>query len=193
MLGEEELTKKYNALYLEIIMRYKDVIETGETIYVAELPKLVTPSDEAVISVAGRMASGFHVYNYDENFMEAVKNAHNYVQNEIATISPPIQFWLKPSQVINLQAGDIFDKVVLLCSILIALGNPSTTILTAVRDENKRHVVLCEYKGEMIVVDLEDGITTVKSKEEALERIGIKTGDGMTAYEFNNKLYNDLV
>ncbi len=193
MLGEEELTKKYNALYLEIIMRYKDVIETGETIYVVELPKLVTPEDETVLSIAGKMTSGFHIYNYEENFLEAVRKAHDYVQNEIATISPPVQFWLRPSQVVNLQAGDTFDKVVLLCSVMIALGNPSATILTAVRDEDKRHVVLCEYKGELIVVDLEDGIKTVKSKEEALELIGIKTVEGMTAYEFNNKMYNDLV
>ncbi len=193
VLGEEELTKKYNALYLEIIMRYKDVIETGETIYVAELPKLVTPEDETVLSVAGKMTSGFHIYNYEENFLEAARNAHNYVQNEIATISPPVQFWLRPSQVVNLQAGDIFDKVVLLCSVLIALGNPSATILTAVREEDKRHVVLCEYKGELLVIDLEDGITTVKSKEEALAMIGIKTVEGMTAYEFNNRMYNDLV
>ena len=69
----------------------------------------------------------------------------------------------------------------------------ASSIRTAVRDENKRHIVLCEYTGELLVLDLEDGITTVKSKEEALGMIGIKTGDGMTAYEFNNKMYNDLI
>lgn len=191
-MEDEDLTKKYNALYLEIIMRYKDAIERGETLYVAELPKLVTPNDEAVLSVVSKMTSSFHVYNYDENFLEASRLAHEYVKEEIATISPPIQFWLRPNQVINLQAGDVFDKIVLLCSILIALGNLSTTIVTAVKDNYKKHVVCCDYKGELMIVDLEDGISTAKSMEEVLERVGIKAGDDVTAYEFNDKMYKDL-
>jgi hypothetical protein len=191
-MQEDELTKKYNALYLEIIMRYKDAIEKGETLYVAELPKLVTPTDGNVLAAVSKIISTFHIYNPDEDFLEAAQQAHRYVKDEIATVSPPIQFWLRPNQVISLQVGDVFDKAVLLCSMLIALGNVSSKIVTAVKDNEKRHVVCSEYKGELVIVDLDDGIIKANSREKMLEIMGIKEGSVSAAYEFNDRMYNDL-
>ena len=60
----------------------------------------------------------------------------------------------------------------------------------------RKFTVIIERKGEEYVARCPEvpGVEGHgRDKEEALERIGIKTGDGMTAYEFNNKLYNDLV
>jgi hypothetical protein len=192
-MEDEKLTEKYNALYLEIIMRYKDAIELGETLYVAELPKLVTPADENVVAAVSKILSTFHIYIYDENFLEAVQQAHKFVKDEIVTVSPPIQFWLRPGQVLMMQAGDTFDKAVLLCSMMIALGNMSSKIVTTVNDSGKRHVVCCEYKGEQIAVDLEDGVSKSASREELLQTLGIKEGKLSAAYEFNDKMYNDLI
>jgi hypothetical protein len=192
-MEDEALTKKYNALYLEIIMRYKDVIEHGETLYVAELPKLVTPTDENVIAAVSKITSAFHIYIYDENFLEAAQQAHKFVKEEITTVSPPIQFWLRPGQALMMQAGDTFDKAVLLCSMLIALGNVTSKIITTVNDDGKRQVICCEYKGEQVIVDLDDGVSKAGSREEMLEMLGIKKGKVSTAYEFNDKMYNDLV
>lgn len=192
-MQEEDLTKKYNGLYLEIIMRYKEDIEKGETIYLAELPKLVMPNDETVLAEVKSITSSFPTYNFDENFLEAVQKVHTYVKDEITTVNPSIQFWLRPNQVISLQAGDVFDKVILLCSMLIALGNVSTKIITAVNDTKKKQVVCCEYKGEIFSIDVENGISKAKSKEEILESMGIREGAGITAYEFNDKMYNDLL
>lgn len=192
-MKEEELVKKYNALYLEMIMRYKDDIEQGETLYVAELPRLVTPQDEAVVSAVNKIKSAFPAYNYDQNFYDAALKAHKYVSEAIVTVSPPIQFWLKPSQVLNLGVGDIFDKAVLLCSMLIGLGNFSTKLISAIRENTKKHIVYCEYKEKLLTMDLENGVGEVQDKVALLEQMKIEKDSEMTAYEFNDKMYNNLV
>ncbi|MGA3020609.1 MAG: hypothetical protein ABSD68_01515 [Candidatus Micrarchaeales archaeon] len=192
-MQDEELTKKYNSLYLEIIMRYKDEIEKGETVYVADLPKLVTPSDEAVVAVIKNITGSFPAYNFDENFLAAAQQAREYLKDKIISVSPPIQFWLKPNQVISLQAGDAFDKVILLCSMLIALGNPSTKIVTSIKENERKHLVYFEYKGELTYIDLENGMNKVNSKEELFEKLGMKKEAEMIAYEFNDKMYSNLL
>lgn len=192
-MKEEELLKKYSALYLEIIMRYKDEIEQGETLHVAELPKLITPQDEAVLSTVSKIKSAFSSYGYDDNFYDAALQAHRYVKERIVTLSPPIQFWLKPSQVVGLGAGDVFDKAVLLCSMLIALGNVSAKIITVIKDNTKKHVVYFEYREKMFAMDLENGVNELQSKDVLLISMGVQKELEMTAYEFNDKMYNDLM
>jgi hypothetical protein len=192
-MQDEELTKKYNSLYLEIIMRYKDEIEKGETVYVADLPKLVTPGDEAVTTVVKNIMSSYPAYDFEENFLAAAQQAQEYVKDKIATVSSPIQFWLKPNQVISLQAGDSFDKAILLCSMLIALGNPSTKIITSIKDNERKHLIYFEYQNELLCIDLEKGMDKVNSKEELFKRIGVNKETEMIAYEFNDKMYNNLL
>jgi hypothetical protein len=192
-MAEDELLKKYNALYLEMIMRYKEDIEQGETLYVAELPRLVTPQDEAVVTAVNKIKSAFPNYNYDQNFYDAALKAHKYVREAVATVSPPIQFWLKPSQVVNLGVGDIFDKAVLLCSMVIGLGNFSTKIISAIRENTKKHIVYCEFKEKLLTMDLEDGVGEVQNKDALLAQMRIERGVEMTAYEFNDRMYNNLI
>lgn len=192
-MTEEELLKKYNALYLEIVMRYKDEIERGETLYVAELPKLITPQDETVLGVTNKIKSAFPSYSFEENFEEAACQAHKYVKESILTIEPPIQFWLKPSEVVSIGAGDVFDKMVLLCTILIGLGNISAKIITLVKDDKKNHMIYAEFREKRLAIDAENGISEVKSKEELLAKMGLQKDSEMTAYEFNDKMYNNLL
>ncbi len=191
-MTEDELLKKYNGLYLEIIMRYKEAIEKGEKLYMAELPKLITPSDENVVSIVNRIKGSFQGYNYDQNFYDAAKQANAYIKDSIKTISSPIQFWLRPNQVISLEAGDVFDKMVLLCSMLIALGNASTKIITVVVNDSKKHAVYCEFGGKIVAIDAEGLVSEFDNKEALFERMGVKKESEIDAYEFNDKMYNDL-
>src|SRR5271155_3942819 len=112
-MDESESLKAYNSIYLEIIMRYKEHIEEKEGLYIADLPKLVTPSDESVDLLAREMKNNFPVYNYDENFPDAARLAYQYVKDKVVEISLPLQFWLRPPQTIKYGAGDIFDKALL--------------------------------------------------------------------------------
>lgn len=192
MQSGDELLKKYNDLYIEILMRYKEHIEEKERLYVADLPKLVIPSDENVVSVAKKIESSFPSYVYEQNFVDAAKLAVRYVQLEIAEIKMPIQVWLKPGETIRIGAGDVFDKAVLLCSLLIALGNFSAKVISVVANGEGKFVVYCDFNGKVFFSDLETGFEELASKEELLQRIGIVKSADVTAYEFNDKMYNDI-
>ncbi|MEM3178007.1 MAG: hypothetical protein QXZ38_02330 [Candidatus Micrarchaeaceae archaeon] len=192
MAEEEDLVKRYNALYLEIILKYKDYIEEQESLYVAELPNLVTPNDDVVVGVANRIKSGFPIYNYEENFHDAAKAAYEHVKNEIYTVELPVQFWLTPRQTETVGAGDIFDKAVLLCSLLIALGNPSSKVIVIITDSERKFLNYAEFDGRVIAIDFDKGIIEFKSIEEMMSYFSIKKGKDVTAYEFNDKMYNDL-
>ncbi len=191
-MEEQEILKKYNQLYLEMLMRYKDYIESEESVYVAELPKLITPDDAAVINLANKIKSSFSQYSYDRDFYGAARIAYDNIRDNIATISLPLQFWLSPSQTLKCEAGDIFDKATLLCSLLIALGNMSTKVIIAAKEESRSFVVYCEYADSLILFNIDSGITQVKSKQELLDGMNIGKDEELTAYEFNDKMYDDL-
>lgn len=191
MDDESALLKKYNSIYLGIITRYKNYIEENESLYVAELPKLVSPQDDAVLAQVGKIKGNFSSYNYDEDFYSAVKLAYDYMGREIMTVSLPIQFWQRPGETISNGAGDLFDKAVLLCSMLIALGCVSSKIVIAIRDGRRDFLVYSEFKDRLIVVDLENGISEAENRDELLNRLNVKEGE-VSAYEFNDKMYIDI-
>jgi len=189
-----ETLKRYNQLYLEIIMRYKEYIEENENLYVAELPKLITPDNESVVGLANKIKSQFPIYNYNENFPDAVRIAYSYVKENILLVNLPIQFWLKPEEVIRCGAGDIFDKATLLCSLIIALGNVSTKLIIKVEDSEREFVVYSEFNNSIIAVDLERGVKEYKSREELLKAMRVYgENEEMNVYEFNDKMYNSII
>ncbi len=189
---DEKMLEKYSSLYLEIIMRYRDYIEQEETLYMADLPTLITPDDENVLSKAKSIKSMFASYNYDEDFLGAAKEAQWYVRDKIATISLPVQFWLRPGQTLSLESGDVFDKAVLLCTMLIALGNVTAKVITVIRDSEKMFAVYCEFSGRIVLFDVEGTTSEFGSKEEMLGKLEIGKDESLTAYEFNDKMYDNL-
>ncbi|MGC8676142.1 MAG: hypothetical protein ACP5T3_01315 [Candidatus Micrarchaeia archaeon] len=184
--------RRYNNLYLIILMRYKDYIESEESLSVAELPKLVTPEDPAIAAYADDLKSHFQQYDFESNFEEAASLAHEFVTREITTAVLPLQFWLKPSETMAAKAGDALDKATLLCSTLIALGNITAKIVIVTKGGERKTGVYCEYKGNVIYYNIEGGTLRANSKEELMNRLGVKSGEDVTAYEFNDKMYNDL-
>ncbi len=191
------MLKAYNSIYLEIITRYKDYIEEKEGLYLTDLPKLVTPENEGVMLLAKELEGNFPAYLYDDNFEEAAGLAYAYVKDRIANVSIPIQFWLTPSQTIRYGAGDIFDKAVLLCSMLIAMGNVSSRVMVVVKNNDRHFVVYSEFKDRIIGMDMESGLKTYGSMDAMLEQNGIdkdsENDEDTTAYEFNDKFYRDIV
>lgn len=193
MDGDPEMLKKYNDIYLSIIMRYKDYIEEREGLYVTDLPKLVTPEDPAVVSVAKGIMNQFPSYSYDRDFLEAARLAYLYIKDNVSTVNLPIQYWQRPGETISNRAGDPFDKAVLLCSVLIALGCAASKIIMALTDGKRDFIVYSEYKDEIIIVDLERGPGKAHGRDDLLSRIKIGANNETSAYEFNDKMYNDIV
>ncbi len=185
--------RKYNSIYLSIIMRYKDYIEEREGLYVADLPKLITPSDPAIVAVAKGITDSFPSYSYDRDFLEAARLSYLYLLERITTLPLPVQFWQKPSETLENGAGDQFDKAVLLCSILISIGGASSKIIITITEGKRDFIVYSEYCGELITVDPERGVGKAFDRKDLISRLKIKNGAETSAYEFNDKMYSDIL
>lgn len=181
--------ERLNQIYLAIIARYKDYIEEKEGLSVAELPMLVMPDSEKVKTKADEIKSGFLNYVYETNFYDASTRAYEFVKKEVEDATLPLQFWLTPEETLEFMMGDTMDKNILLCSMLVRLGNPSAKVLVKMVDTRKVHVYY-EFKDKIYMFDFDSGIKEFNDKKEMLKSLEIK--DETTAYEFNNQMYADI-
>ncbi len=188
--GEAKELSDLNEVYLAIISRYKEYIEDKESISVAELPRLVTPNDEAVSRKAGDIKTEFQDYFFDKDFYDAGMKAFEFVKDKVATVVLPVQFWLTPGETLGFMVGDLMDKNVLLCSLLIKLGNPSARVFVVSKGGDKRTFVYFEFGGKVHAMDLDDGTKEYSSRDAMIETLNLD--DDTTAYEFNDKLYIDV-
>ena len=189
-LGGPKEEVKLNEIYLAIISRYKDYIEEKEELSVAELPTLVTPQSDAVVRRAEAIRQELGQYDYQKNFYDAAVLAFEFVRDEIEEVVLPVQFWLSPDETIRFRMGDRIDRCILLCSLLVALGNPSSKVFV-LKDEGSRKVyVYFEFNGLFILLDVEDGVKEFKDNAQMLSFFNITEDD--TVYEFNNQSYADV-
>ncbi len=186
----EQKEGRYNKLYLLIIERYKDYIEQKESLSVAELPTLITPNNELVKKKVDEVRTSFGTYTYDSNFYKASVDSFHFVRDEIERVVLPLQFWLTPEETLSFGMGDEMDKNILLCSMLIALGNPSAKVLIHIRDSSRKTLVYYEFQGKVYVLDPEDDVKSFENAQEMLDSMQI--GEDSTVYEFNDRTYKDI-
>lgn len=188
--GGDDRSGTLAALYLAIISRYKDYIEESENLSVAELPSLVTPKDQVVQRKAEEIKSKLSPYYFESKFGDAAKLAFDFIKNEITEVAMPVQFWLRPRETLTFSVGDSIDRNILMCSILIALDNPSARVLVCIKGNLRRVFVYCEFGGKLMLFDLNDGMSSPASKDEVIKGLGID--DETAAYEFNDQSYLDI-
>ncbi|MDE1833192.1 MAG: hypothetical protein KGH58_02115, partial [Candidatus Micrarchaeota archaeon] len=123
------------------------------------------------------------------HFPEAAARAFDFVRTQIDEIKLPLEFWLSPEETIKFGMGDVIDKNILLCSVLVALGNPSSKVLVVI-DGAMRSYNYFEFKGRSVLVNLETGIKGFPTRNEMLASLAIS--DDSTVYEFNNQRYEDI-
>jgi len=182
--------KRLNDLYLAVISRYKEYIEEKEGLSVAELPTLITPNSERVGEKAEEIKSKFLNYSYDNDFYDASIMAYDFVRNEIEDVVLPLQFWLTPDETLLFMMGDVMDKGILLCSLLIKLGNPSTRVFVKIDDGERKVFVYCNLSDKICVFENNREAKTYESRDEMLKALPFN-GD-TAAYEFNNQMYADI-
>lgn len=187
---ERDRLARQSEVYLAIISRYKDYIEEKESVSVSELPTLVTPKDDAVLKKVAEIQAGFGSYAYEKDFHSAAEKAYSFVKGEIDSAVLPLEFWLSPRDTLGCMMGDTIDKNILLCSMLIALGNPSAKVLINMKDEKVSSVVYFEFGPDIHMFDVESGQREFRSKDEMLAALGVR--EDSSAYEFNNQRYLDL-
>ena len=182
---------RLNNIYLLIISKYKDYIEEKEALSVAELPTLVTPKAAMVARKAADIKSEFDNYDYDANFYDAGMKAFDFVSKGIGSTALPIEFWLMPEETLRFMLGDVTDKSILLCSILIALGNPSSKVVVVSRDSMRSIYVYYEFGGSVVMMDVENGkVEKFGNKDDMLKAFSLD--DESAAYEFNDQMYVDI-
>lgn len=188
--GKPSREDRLNSVYLAIIARYKEYIEEKEGLSVAELPTLVTPENAMVKRKVDEIKSGFLNYSYEANFADAGSRAYEFVKKDIDEMTLPLQFWLSPDETLEFMLGDAMDKNILLCSMLIGLGNPSSRVLVKMEENSRKVYTYYEFKDRVHLLDMENGTKEFESKDALLKRLG--TGDDVVVYEFNNHMYADI-
>lgn len=188
--SEADREHRLNQTYLAIISRYKDYIEEKEGLSVAELPMLVTPENPKVKQKAEAVKNDFLNYTYESNFEEAAARCYEFVKREVDDVVLPLQFWLTPEETLEFMMGDAMDKNILLCSMLICLGNPSSRVFVKMGDNSRKVFVHYEFKGRVCLMDLDNAAKRFEGKQQLLNAMEIK--DETIAYEFNNQMYADI-
>lgn len=182
--------KRLNQIYLAVISRYKDYIEEKEGLSVAELPTLVMLDSPKVKEKIREIKSSFLNYAYDQNFYEASMVAYEFVKNEIEDVVLPLQFWLTPEETIEFMMGDAMDKNILLCSLLVGLGNPSAKVFVRMFESTREVLVYYEFNNKLYIFDDDKQIKEVQDRKTLIDSLGL--GDEDIAYEFNNQMYIDI-
>ncbi len=190
-MDERNLNDKVNQLYLFIINKYKELIESEETKSLSDLPEMITPDSKLVNDLSKNIKGKFNFYYYYDNFYAAGRVAFDYVVKDVKNFSLPIQFWLHPDDVINLKIGDIIDKNILLCSLLISLGNYSAKVLVIDRVDYKSVFVYCEFNYRYMLFDIKNNHVEMFNSNTDMFSF-IKLDDKTSAYEFNNLSYFDI-
>lgn len=149
----EEQNKNYriqNKLLKSIINRYLK----SESIALEDLKKLITPNDLSVLSIKQEIMPPN--YNFEEDYLTAAKNLFTYIKKNytIIDLGLPNKYWLPPQDIIEAQAGDVFDISILACSVLISLGGDETKVYVVELKDFSRHAfVLTKYKKRILILD----------------------------------------
>ena len=189
---DEEKLGRLNQIYLMIISRYKDHIESSEEISVAQLPTMVMPKSMVVMQRANIIKKMFTSYNYTSDFKNAANIAFEFIINNVEEINLPLHFWLTPEETLRFMAGDIIDRAILLCSIFIALDNPSSKVLIVTNESNRVILVYYELDGKTVMYDISKRI--INEFQSHASMISSLSNDGNTnIYEFNDQMYVDII
>jgi len=181
---------RLSQLYLSIISRYKGYIEEKEELAVAELPTLILPKGELVIRKANEIRGAFQNYSYDNDFPKAAMRAFEFVRDGIEEVILPLQFWLTPDETAEFRLGDRIDRNILLCSLLVALGNPGSKVFVIKRESAVSTYTYFEFDGKTVLMNVQAGTSVFTSRDEMIKQFAI--GEDDTAYEFNHQSYIDV-
>ena len=190
------------SVYKKIIERYAEVIGLQEEKTIPELKALVNPEDESIGKIKARFldeikgSDAAWEYSFERDFPFFAKKALSYCFSlKPVNADLSVSYWLKPSEIVELQAADPFDKAIFLCSLLISGGGNAKVRVLELEGNAKHAVVLLELGGKIVLLDpscsneFEEGET----EEKALGKHSLE-GKGFlrSLYEFSDSDYSDF-
>jgi hypothetical protein len=190
------------AVYKKIIERYADVIGLQEEKTIPELKALVNPEDEAIAKVKSRFLEEVKgndaawEYSFERDFPFFARKALAFCYSlKQVNADLNVSYWLKPSEIVELQAADPFDKAIFLCSLLISGGGNAKVRVLELEGNAKHAVVLLDLNEKKVLLDpscsseFEEG----NSEEEVLEKHSLEGKRILrSVYEFNHSDYADF-
>jgi hypothetical protein len=190
--SELEVCRRRESIYKKIIERYRELIEAGESKSIPELRSLVRPQSSSVLELKDKLTREFKPYDYEKDFLTVSQKAYEFVKGEIKTEHVNIEFWLSPKDILELKAADEMDKAILLCSLLIALGNKAAKVVVEMKGGLKHAFVLFSFGNRFYLFDPVHDINLAGSKEILEAQISTeKDEENKIVYEFNDVEYNE--
>lgn len=187
-----EVCRRRELIYKKIIERYRDLIEAGESKSIPELRSLVRPQSSSVLELKDRLTREFKPYDYEKDFLTTAQKAYEFVKDEIKTEHVSIEFWLSPKDILELKAADEMDKAILLCSLLIALGNKSAKVVVEMKGGLKHAFVMFNFGNRYYLFDPVHDVNLAGNKEILEAQISTERDDeNKMVYEFNDTEYNE--
>lgn len=190
--SELDASKRRESIYRKIIERYRELIEASESKSIPELRSLVRPQSSSVIELKDTLTKDFKPYEYEKDFLTAAQRAFEFVKDEIKTERIPVEFWLTPKDILELKAADEMDKAILLCSLLIGLGNKGAKVVVEMKGGLKHAFVMFSFGNRYYLFDPVHDINLAGSKEILEAQISTeKDEENKIVYEFNDMGYNE--
>jgi len=190
--SELDVCRRRELIYRKIIERYRELIEASESKSIPELRSLVKPQSSSVIELKDKLTRESKPYEYEKDFLAAAQKAYEFVKDEIKTEHVPVEFWLSPRDILELKAADEMDKAILLCSLLIALGNKSAKVVVEMKGGLKHAFVMFSFGNRYYLFDPVHNINLAGSKEILEAQISSeKDEENKIVYEFNDVEYNE--
>jgi len=190
--SELEVCKRRESVYRKIIERYRELIEASESKSIPELRSLVRPQSSSVIELKDKLTKDFKPYEYEKDFLTAAQTAFEFVKDEIKTEHVPVEFWLSPKEILELKAADEMDKAILLCSLLIALGNRNAKVVVEMKGGLKHAFVMFSFGNRYFLFDPVHNVNLAGSKEILEAQISTERDEeNKIVYEFNDMEYDE--
>lgn len=185
-------------LYRLLLKKYSGTISEAERKTVGELKALVNSEDLTVQSIA--MQAKRENYVFEKHYPEAMEKAFESLEGiEHVSLDSDIKlnFWLTPREMLSEKIADHEDFALLLCSILLALGDENASVVVAELDDLETHAfVVTEYREKFFLLDpcrkKDEGLLS-GNKEECLEKYSFNgAGIKRFLFKFNNKDYEEF-
>ncbi|MFH1106440.1 MAG: hypothetical protein V1787_00940 [Candidatus Micrarchaeota archaeon] len=199
------------AYYRKIIERYAALINENEEKTIPELKALVDSNAEAVQELRKQVleqlaekkkALGTHAegapYDYESDFLLAAEAALGAVRG-LKAVHPEVSvsFWLSPKEILELGAADVFDKAILLCSLLKSLGSQARILVLELENRHIHPVVAFAYSGRDYALDACQSGSQLSTYsgvlDEALKTLAYGGSKFLKkSYEFDNDKYTEF-
>ncbi|MEW5955866.1 MAG: hypothetical protein AB1626_05030, partial [Candidatus Micrarchaeota archaeon] len=161
----------------------------------------VKPADSAVQALKTELleplAQGGQ-YDFDKDFPRAAEAAFQRVKAlHFVHADLPVSYWLSPPEIIELGAADPFDRAILYCSLLVALGCKNARVRVVEVEGGVRHpLVLFSFGGKDYLSDPAQDKAAFERPGKAEEILaGFELGGKKVArslFEFNDQDYQEF-